>query len=135
MPARPIKEERQRWYVYLLLKHFKGDTARFSRTMDISKRSIEQWKEHHYDDMKEFIKKERKCDKNGGEVPFDERETPTPEALKEECLKRMEEAIKLEQDPAKLARTFDTLEKLSNPTEKGKEKKSIADAVAEAMKK
>lgn len=135
MPARPIKEERQRWYVYLLLKHFKGDTARFSRTMDISKRSIEQWKEHHYDDMKEFIKKERKCDKNGGEVPFDERETPTPEALKEECLKRMEEAIKLEQDPAKLARTFDTLEKLSNPAEKGKEKKSIADAVAEAMKK
>lgn len=135
MPARPIKEERQRWYVYLLLKHFKGDTSRFSRTMDISKRSIEQWKEHHYEDMKEFIKKERKCDRNGGEVPFDERETPTPEALKEECLKRMEEAIKLEQDPAKLARTFDTLEKLSNPAEKGKEKKSIADAVAEAMKK
>jgi hypothetical protein len=57
MPARPIKEERQRWYVYLLLKHFKGDTAKFARTMDISKRSIDQWKEHHYEDMKEFIKK------------------------------------------------------------------------------
>ena len=135
MPARPIKEERERWYVYLLLKHFKGDTAKFSRTMDISKRSIETWKEHHMDDMKEFIKKERKCDRNGGEVPFDERETPTPEALKEECLKRMEDAIRLEQDPAKLARTFDTLDKLTAPTEKGKEKKSIADAVAEAMKK
>lgn len=135
MPARPIKEERQRWYVYLLLKHFKGDTARFARTMDISKRSIEQWKEHHYDDMKEFIKKERKCDRNGGEVPFDERETPTPEALKDECLKRMEDAIKLESDPAKLARAFDTLNKLMDPKDNGKEKKSIADAVAEAMKK
>lgn len=134
MPARPIKEERQRWYVYLLLKHFKGDTAKFARTMDISKKSIETWKEHHYEDMKEFIKKERKCDRNGGEVPFDERETPTPEALQEECLKRMEEAIKLEQDPAKLARAFDTLAKIINPAEKGKEKKSIADAVAEAMK-
>mgnify|MGYP003313959078 CR=1 FL=1 len=135
MPARSIKEERERWYVYLLLKHFKGDTSKFSRTMDISKRNIDTWKEHHMEDMKEFIKKERKCDRNGGEVPFDERETPTPEALKEECLKRMEDAIRLEQDPAKLARTFDTLDKLTNPAEKGKEKKSIADAVAEAMKK
>jgi hypothetical protein len=135
MPARPIKEERQRWYVYLLLKHFKGDTAKFSRTMDISKRSIEQWKEHHYEDMKEFIKKERKADRNGGEVPFDERETPTPEALQEECLKRMEDAIKLEQDPAKLARAFDTLSKIINPAEKGKEKKSIAEAVVESIKK
>lgn len=135
MPARPIKEERQRWYVYLLLKHFKGDTAKFSRTMDISKRSIEQWKEHHYEDMKEFIKKERKADRNGGEVPFDERETPTPEALQDECLKRMEDAIKLEQDPAKLARAFDTLSKIINPAEKGKEKKSIAEAVVESIKK
>ena len=135
MPARSIKEERERWYVYLLLKHFKGDTSKFSRTMDISKRNIDTWKEHHMEDMKEFIKKERKCDRNGGEVPFDERETPTPEALKEECLKRMEDAIRLEQDPAKLARTFDTLDKLTNHAEKGKEKKSIADAVAEAMKK
>jgi len=135
MPARPIKEERQRWYVYLLLKHFKGDTSKFSRTMDISKRSIETWKEHHYEDMKEFIKKERKCDRNGGEVPIDERETPTPEALRDECLKRMEDVIRLEQDPAKLARAVETLNKLMDPTEKGKEKKSIADAVAEAMKK
>lgn len=135
MPARPIKEERQRWYVYLLLKHFKGDTAKFSRTMDISKRSIETWKEHHYDDMKEFIKKERKADRNGGELPYEERETPAPESLKEECLKRMEEAIKLEQDPAKLARTYETLDKLINPADKGKEKKSIADAVLESIKK
>lgn len=135
MPARPIKEERQRWYVYLLLKHFKGDTSKFSRTMDISKRSIEQWKEHHYEDMKEFIKKERKADRNGGDIPFDERETPTPEALQEECLKRMEDAIKLEQDPAKLARAFDTLSKIINPAEKGKEKKSIAEAVVESIKK
>lgn len=135
MPARPIKEERQRWYVYLLLKHFKGDTARFARTMDISKRSIDQWKEHHYDDMKEFIKKERKCDRNGGDVPFDERETPTPEALREDCLKRMEEAIKLESDPAKLARAVETLNKLMDPKDTGKEKKSIAEAVLESMKK
>jgi hypothetical protein len=134
MPARPIKEERQRWYVYLLLKHFKGDTAKFARTMDISKRSIETWKEHHYEDMKEFIKKERKCDRNGGELPYEERETPTPEALKDECLKRMEDAIKLEQDPAKLARAFDTLAKLVNPVEEGKKKKSIADVVLESMK-
>jgi hypothetical protein len=135
MPARPIKEERQRWYVYLLLKHFKGDTAKFARTMDISKRSIDQWKEHHYEDMKEFIKKERKCDRNGGEVPFEEMEVPTPEALQEECLKRLQIAITMESDPAKIARAFDTLSKLSNPAEKGKEKKSIADAVLESMKK
>ena len=135
MPARPIKEERQRWYVYLLLKHFKGDTSRCARVMDISKRSLDQWKEHHYEDMKEFIKKERKCDRNGGEEPFDERETPAPEDLKDKCLKRMEEAIELEQDPAKLARTFETLDKLINPAEKGKEKKSIADAVLESIKK
>lgn len=135
MPARPIKEERQRWYVYLLLKHFKGDTSKMARTMDVSKRSLDQWKEHHYDEMKEFIKKERKCDRNGGEVPYDERETPSPEALREECLKRIEEAIRVETDPAKLARTVETLNKLINPTESGKEKKSIADAVAEAMKK
>ena len=126
MPARPIKEERQRWYVYLLLKHFKGDTSRCARTMDISKRSL---------DMKEFIKKERKCDRNGGELPFEERETPTPEALKEECLKRMEEAIKLESDPAKLARAVETLNKLMDPRDTGKEKKSIAEAVADAIKK
>ena len=68
------------------------------------------------------------------EVPFDERETPTPEALREECLKRMEEAIRLESDPAKLARAVETLNKMMDPTDKGKEKKSIADAVAEAMK-
>ena len=135
MPARPIKEERQRWYVYLLLKHFKGDTSKFSRTMDISKRSIETWKEHHYEDMKEFIKKERKADRNGGELPYDERETPAPEDLKEKCLKRMEQAIELEQDPAKLARTFETLDKMINPAEKGTEKKSIADAVLESIKK
>lgn len=135
MPARPIREERERWYVYLLLKHFKGDTSKFSRTMDISKRSIETWKEHHMEDMKEFIKKERKADRNGGQVPYDERETPTPEALKDECLKRMEDAIRLEQDPAKLARAFDTLNKLTDPADKGKEKKSIADAVLESIKK
>ena len=135
MPARPIREERERWYVYLLLKHFKGDTSKFSRTMDISKRSIETWKEHHYEDMKEFIKKERKCDRNGGEMPFDERETPTPEALRDECLKRMEDAIRLEQDPAKLARAVETLNKLMDPTEKGKEKTSIADAVLKSMNK
>lgn len=135
MPARPIKEERQRWYVYLLLKHFKGDTSRCARTMNISKRSLDQWKEHHYEDMKEFIKKERKCDRNGGELPFEERETPTPEALKEECLKRMEEAIKLESDPAKLARAVETLNKLMDPRDTGKEKKSIAEAVADAIKK
>lgn len=135
MPARPIKEERQRWYVYLLLKHFKGDTSKFSRTMDISKRSIETWKEHHYEDMKEYIKKERKCDRNGGEVPFEEREVPTPEALQAECLKRLEDAIKLEQDPAKIARAYDTLAKIVNPAEDGKKKKSIADAVLESIKK
>lgn len=135
MPARPIREEKERWYVYLLLKHFKGDTSKFSRTMEISKRSIETWKERHFDDMKEFIKKERKIDKDGGILPFEERETPTPEALKDECLKRMEEAIRLEQDPAKLARAVETLNKLTDPMDKGKEKKSIADAVAEAMKK
>lgn len=135
MPARPIREEKERWYVYLLLKHFKGDTSKFSRTMEISKRSIETWKERHFDDMKEFIKKERKIDKDGGIVPFEERETPTPEALKDECLKRMEEAIRLEQDPAKLARAVETLNKMTDPMSKGKENKSIADAVAEAMNK
>jgi hypothetical protein len=41
----------------------------------------------------------------------------------------------MEQDPAKIARAFDTLNKLSDPNDKGKEKKSIADAVAEAIKK
>lgn len=88
------------------------------------------------DAMKEFIKKERKCDRNGGEVPFDERETPTAEALREECLKRMEDAIKMEQDPAKLARAVETLNKLINPAEEGgKKKKSIAEAVLEATKK
>lgn len=136
MPARPIREEKERWYVYLLLKHFKGDTSKFSRTMEISKRSIETWKERHFDAMKEFIKKERKIDRNGGELPFDERETPTPEALQEQCLKRLEDALKLEQDPAKIARAFDTLAKLSNPAEEGKKnKKSIADAVLESLKK
>ena len=93
MPARPIREERQRWYVYLLLKHFKGDTTRFARVMDISKRSIDQWKEHHYEDMKEFIKKERKCDRNGEDVPFEEREVPTAEALREECLKLRDDGM------------------------------------------
>jgi hypothetical protein len=135
MPARPIKEERQRWYVYLLLKHFKGDTSRCARVMDISKRSLDQWKEHHYEDIKEFIKKERKCDRNGGEMPFEEREVPTPEALKDECLKRIEDAIKQEMDPAKLARTVETLNKMMDPKDNGKEKKSIAEAVAEAMNK
>ena len=86
-------------------------------------------------EMGAIIKKERKIDKDGGIVPFEERETPTPEALKDECLKRMEEAIRLEQDPAKLARAVETLNKLTDPMDKGKEKKSIADAVAEAMKK
>lgn len=87
------------------------------------------------EEIKELIKKERKMDKNGGELPIEEREVPTPEALKEECLKRLEDAIKMEQDPAKIARAFDTLNKLSDPNDKGKEKKSIADAVAEAIKK
>lgn len=135
MPARPIKEERQRWYVYLLLKHFKGDTSKFARTMDISKRSIDQWKEHHYEDMKEFIKKERKADRNGEEVPFEEMEVPTPEALMDDCLKRLQRSIEIESDPAKLAKTVDTLAKLRNPADKGKEKKSIADAVLESIKK
>jgi uncharacterized protein with PIN domain len=136
MPARPIKEERQRWYVYLLLKHFKGDTSKFSRTMDISKRSIEQWKEHHYEDMKEFIKKERKCDRNGGDmVTFDEREVPTVEALREDCLKRMEDAIVVETDPAKLARAMETLNKMINPADEGKKKRSIADYVTDSIKK
>lgn len=136
MPARPIKDERERWYVYLLLKHFKGDTAKFARTMDISKRSIEQWCERHKEDMKEFIKKERKSDRNGGEVtPFDEMEVPTPESLMDDCLKRLQLSIVDETDPSKIARAFDTLSKITNPSEKGKEKKSIADAVAEAMKK
>lgn len=135
MPARPIRIEKERWYVYLLLKHFKGDTSKFARTMDISKKSIETWKEHHMEDMKEFIKKERKCDKNGGVVPIEERETPTPEALMDLCLKRLEESIEMEQDPAKLAKAVDTLAKLRNPAKDGKEKKSIAEAVLESIKK
>lgn len=136
MPARPIKVERERWYVYLLLKHFKGDVAKFSRTMEISKRSIETWKEAHYEDMKEFIKKERKCDRNGGEeVTFEEREVPTIESLREDCLKQMEDAIHGETDPAKLARAMETLNKMINPAEDGKTKKSISDYVNEAMKK
>ena len=136
MPARPIKEERERWYVYLLLKHFKGDIPKFVRTMDIAKRSIEQWTERHKEDMKEFIKKERKSDRNGGEVTtFEEREVPTVEALREDCLKRMEDAIVAESDPAKLARAMEVLNKMVNPADEGKKKKSIADAVADAMKK
>ena len=135
MPARPIKEERQRWYVYLLLKHFKGDIAKFVRTMELPKRSVEAWKEQHYEDMKEFIKKERKSDRNGGEaVPFEEREVPSIDKLKEECLIRMEDAI-IETDPSKLARTMETLHKMVNPADEGNKKKSIADAVAEAMSK
>jgi hypothetical protein len=55
--------------------------------------------------------------------------------LREECLKRIEDAIKIETDPAKLARTVETLNKLINPTESGKEKKSIAEAVLESIKK
>ena len=135
MPARPIKEERERWYVYLLLKQFKGDTAKFSRTMDISKRSIETWKERHMEDMKEFIKKEKKSNKGGDEITFDEMEVPTPKDLMDECLKRLQMTITTEQDPAKIARAFDTLAKLSNPADESKKKKSIADAVAEAIKK
>lgn len=136
MPARPIKEERERWYVYLLLKHFKGDVAKFVRTMEISKRNIETWNERHKEDMKEFIKKERKSDRNGGEqTTFEEREVPTVDALREDCLKRMEDAIIVETDPSKLARTMEVLNKMANPAEDGKKKKSIADAVAEAMNK
>lgn len=135
MPARPIKEERERWHVYLLLKHFKGDTSKYARTMDVSKKNIDTWKEHHMDDMREFIKKERKCDKNGGEVPFEEMEVPTPEALLDDCLKRLQRSIEMEQDPAKLAKTVDTLAKLRNPAEDAKKKKSIAEAVADAIKK
>ena len=136
MPARPIKEERERWYVYLLLKHFKGDIAKFVRTMDVPKRSVEQWYERHKEDMKEFIKKEKKSDRNGGEeIPFDEMEVPTPESLMDDCLKRLQLSIVTEQDPSKIARTFEALAKMSNPADKDKKKKSIADAVAEAMKK
>ena len=136
MPARPIKVERERWYVYLLLKHFKGDVAKFSRTMEIAKRSIETWKETHYEDMKEFIKKERKCDRNGGEeVSFEEREVPTIESLKDDCLKRLEDAIVVETDPAKLSRTMEILDKMINPADEGKAKKSIADYVTESIKK
>ena len=136
MPARPIREERERLYVYLLLKHFKGDIAKFVRTMDLPKRSTEQWYERHKEDMKEFIKKERKSDRNGGDVvPFDEMEVPTPESLMDDCLKRLQLSIATEEDPSKIARAFDTLAKMSNPAEKGKERKSIADAVAESMKK
>lgn len=136
MPARPIKEERERWYVYLLLKHFKGDVAKFVRTMEISKRNIEAWYERHKEDIKEFIKKERKSDRNGEEiVPFDEMEVPTPEALMDDCLKRLQLSISTETDPSKIARAFDTLAKLTNPAEEKKNKKSIADAVAEAIKK
>ena len=136
MPARPIKVERERWYVYLLLKHFKGDVAKFSRTMEIAKRSIETWKEAHYEDMKEFIKKERKCDRNGGEdVTFEEREVPTVESLKENCLKRLEDAIVVETDPAKLSRTMEILDKMINPAEDGKKKKTISDAVLESINK
>ena len=136
MPARPIREERERWYVYLLLKHFKGDIAKFVRTMDLPKRSTEQWYERHKEDMKEVIKKERKSDRNGGDVvPFDEMEVPTPESLMDDCLKRLQLSIATEEDPSKIARAFDTLAKMSNPAEKGKERKSIADAVAESMKK
>lgn len=136
MPARPIKEERERWYVYLLLKHFKGDTAKFSRTMEISKRNIETWYERHKEDMKEFIKKEKKSDRNGGEVvSFDEMEVPTAEALMEDCLKRLQMSIVTENDPSKIARTFETLSKLSNPADVNNKKKSIADAVLESIKK
>lgn len=136
MPARPIKEERERWYVYLLLKHFKGDIAKFVRTMDVPKRSTEQWYERHKEDMKEFIKKERKCDRNGGEpITFEEREVPTVESLKEDCLKRMEDAIVTETDPAKLARAMEVLNKMINPAEEGKTKKSISEAVLESIKK
>ena len=136
MPARPIKEERERWYVYLLLKHFKGDIAKFVRTMEVSKRSVEQWYARHKEDMQEFIKKERKCDRNGGEdVPFDEMEIPTPESLMDDCLKRLQLSIVTEKDPSKIARAVETLSKMINPAEKGKEKKSIAEAVADAMRK
>jgi hypothetical protein len=136
MPARPIKEERERWYVYLLLKQFKGDIPKFVRTMDVPKRSVEQWYGRHKEDMKEYIKKERKSDRNGGEVvPFDEMEVPSPESLMDDCLKRLQLSIAGESDPSKIARAFEALAKLSNPADKGKEKKSIADAVAEAMKK
>ena len=136
MPARPIKEERERWYVYLLLKHFKGDIAKFVRTMDVPKRSVQQWYERHKEDMMEFIKKEKKSDKNGGEiVTFEEMEVPTPEALMEDCLKRLQLSIVTENDPSKIARAFEALAKMSNPAEKGKEKKSIADAVLESLKK
>lgn len=86
--------------------------------------------------MKEFIKKEKKSDKNGGEiVPFDEMEVPTPEALMDDCLKRLQLSIATENDPSKIARAFEALSKLSNPADKGKEKKSIADAVLESIKK
>lgn len=135
MPARPIRIEKERWYVYLLLKQFKGDTAKFSRVMDVSRKQIETWKEHHMDDMKEFIKKERKCDKNGGEVPLEEMEVPTADELLDDCLKKLKKSIDNEEDPAKLAKTVDTLTKLRNPAEKGKEKKSIAEAVLESIKK
>ena len=136
MPARPIKEERERWYVYLLLKHFKGDIAKFVRTMDVPKRSAEQWYERHKEDMKEFIKKERKSDRNGGEeVPFDEMEVPTPEALMDDCLKRLQMSIAVENDPSKIARAFEALQKIANPAKDKKNKKSIAEAVAESMEK
>jgi hypothetical protein len=135
MPARPIKEERERWYVYLLLKQFKGDTAKFARTMDLANRTVETWKAKHADDMKEYIKKERKTDKNGGVPDFDDMEVPTPEALMDDCLKRLQLSIAEESDPSKLAKAVDTLSKLRNPAESGKEKKSISDMVLESLKK
>ena len=135
MPARPIKEERERWYVYLLLKHFKGDTSKCARVLDISKKQLDTWKEHHMEDMKELIRKERKCDRNGGEMPLEEMETPTPEDLMDQCLKKLQLAISMEQDPAKLAKSLDTLAKLRNPAGQGKDKKSIAEAVIESLKK
>ena len=100
------------------------------------KRSTEQWYERHKEDMMEFIKKERKSDRNGGEiVPFDEMEVPTPEALMDDCLKRLQLSIATENDPSKIARAFEALAKMATPDDKKNNKKSIADAVLAATKK
>lgn len=123
-----LAEEKEFCYIYLLKRHFKGDTTALARVFTLRREDIAKYEKRWKDAVHDAIYAE-----NEG-LKADEPKAPSIRSIKDRLLRRISDVLDKEEDPSKLANTYARLSEFQQSVEQQTSTTSITDAVMASIK-
>lgn len=124
-----LAEDKEFCYIYLLKKHFNGDTTALARTFALTRQAIGKYQKHWGEAVDEAIQAEEEGRKLNGP------KAPSIRSLKERILIQISECIENETNPSNLANTYARLMDFQQGDDGSRNATSIADAVTSNLKR